>query len=106
MKASDMLDKIPSFLKNKYLLTGLAFFIWLAFFDRNNLVSQFRTFNVLKDLKTEKKFYIDQAITDSAALHDLNTDTASMERYAREKYMMKRDSEDIYIIVRAKKEPR
>jgi cell division protein DivIC len=104
MKASDMLSKIPSFLKNKYLLTGLAFIIWLAFFDRNNLLSQFKTHKVLNDLNTEKNFYIDQANTDSAALHDLTTDTASMERYAREKYMMKKDSEDIYIIVREKKE--
>ena len=105
MKASELLDKIPSFLKNKYLLTGLAFVIWLAFFDHNNLVSQFRTHSVLNDLKAEKKFYIDEAQSDSAALHDLTTDTASMERYAREKYMMKRDSEDIYIIVREKKKP-
>jgi hypothetical protein len=105
MKASGLLNKIPSFLKNKYLLTGLAFIVWLAFFDRNNLVSQYRSHKVLNDLKTEKKFYIDEAQKDSAALHDLNTDTASMERYAREKYMMKRDSEDIYIVVREKKEP-
>jgi len=101
-----MLSKIPPFLKNKYLLTGLAFIVWLAFFDRNNLVSQFRTHKVLDDLKTEKNFYIDQAKIDSVALHDLTTDTASMERYAREKYMMKKDSEDIYIIVREKKLPK
>jgi len=106
MKTSDILSKIPPILKNKYLLTGLAFIIWLAFFDRNNLVSQFRTHKVLNDLKTEKKFYIDQAQKDSVALHDLTTDTASMERYAREKYMMKKDSEDIYIIVREKREPK
>ena len=104
MKASKLLSKIPSFLKNKYLLTGVAFIIWLAFFDRNNLVSQFRSHKLLNDLKTERKFYIDEAQKDSASLHDLSTDTASMERYAREKYMMKKDSEDIYIIVREKKE--
>lgn len=101
-----MLSKIPSFLKNKYLLTGLAFFVWLAFFDRNNLVSQFRAHKVLNDLKTEKKFYTDQTLIDSTALHDLTTDTASMERYAREKYMMKKDNEDIYIIVKQEKEPK
>lgn len=100
------MGKIPSFLKNKYLLAGLAFLVWLVFFDRNNLVSQFRSHKVLDDLKTEKKFYIDQAQKDSSALHDLTTDTASMERYAREKYMMKKDNEDIYIIVREKKEPK
>lgn len=106
MKASDLLSKIPSFLKNKYFLTGVAFIVWLAFFDRNNLVSQFKSHKVLNDLKRERKFYIDETEKDSAFLHDLSTDTSSMERYAREKYMMKRDSEDIYIVVRKKSEPK
>ena len=101
-----MLSKIPPLLKNKYLLTGLAFIVWLAFFDRNNLVSQLRSHKVLKGLQMEKKFFIDESRKDSAALHDLTSDTASMERYAREKYMMKKDNEDIFIIVREKKEPK
>jgi hypothetical protein len=99
-----MWNKIPAIFKNKYLITGLAFIVWLAFFDRNNLVSQFRSHKVLNNLRTEKKFYIDQTAIDSAALHDLSTDTASMERYARENYMMKKDNEDIFIIVKEKKE--
>lgn len=99
-----MWNKIPPIFKNKYLLTGLAFVVWLAFFDRNNLVSQFRAHKVLNNLLTEKKFFIDQTAKDSIALHDLSTDTASMERYARETYMMKKDNEDIFIVVKEKKE--
>jgi len=99
-----MWNKIPAIFKNKYLLTGLAFVVWLAFFDRNNLVSQYRAHKVLNNLRTEKKFYIDQTEKDSIALHDLTTDTASMERYARETYMMKKDNEDIYVVVKEKKE--
>jgi hypothetical protein len=99
-----MWNKIPPIFKNKYLLTGLAFVVWLAFFDRNNLVSQFRTHTVLNNLITEKEFFIDQTAKDSMALHDLTTDTASMERYARETYMMKKDNEDIFIVVKEKKE--
>jgi cell division protein DivIC len=99
-----MWNKIPPILKNKYLLTGLAFVVWLAFFDRNNLVSQYRSHKVLNNLRTEKKFYIDETAKDSIALHDLTTDTASMERYARENYLMKKDNEDIFIIVKEKKE--
>jgi hypothetical protein len=99
-----MWNKIPPIFKNKYLLTGLAFVVWLAFFDRNNLVSQFRTHKVLNNLLIEKKFFIDQTAEDSIALHELTTDTASMERYARETYMMKKDNEDIFIVVKEKKE--
>jgi hypothetical protein len=99
-----MWNKIPPIFKNKYLLTGLAFVVWLAFFDRNNLVSQFRSHKVLSNLLTEKKFFIDQTAKDSMALHNLTTDTASMERYARETYMMKKDNEDIFIVVKEKKE--
>jgi cell division protein DivIC len=99
-----MWNKIPPIFKNKYLLTGLAFLVWLAFFDRNNLVSQFRTHKVLNNLLTEKKFFIDQTLKDSVALHELTTDTASMERYARETYMMKKDNEDIFLVVKETKE--
>lgn len=93
-------DKIPSFLKNKYFLTGLVFLIWLVFFDRNNLISQFEMRKQLKGLKNEAKFYKDQYLKDSAELYLLEHDSVELERLGREKYMMKRDSEDIFLIVR------
>lgn len=94
------LDKIPSFLKNKYLLTGVAFLVLMIFIDRNNLISQYRMWKELKGLRNELQFYKDQTRLDSIELSRLLGDSLELEKLGREKYLMKRDSEDVYIIVR------
>jgi cell division protein DivIC len=93
-------DKIPPILKNKYLLTGAAFLILMLFLDRNNLISQYKMRKELNGLKKELQFFRDQAEKDSIELSRLMGDSLELEKLGREKYMMKRDSEDIYIIVR------
>jgi hypothetical protein len=93
-------DKIPPFLKNKYLLTGAAFLILMLFLDRNNLISQYKMRRELSGLRKELQFFRDQAEKDSIELSRLLGDSLELEKLGREKYLMKRDSEDIYIIVR------
>jgi hypothetical protein len=95
-----LLDKIPPILKNKYLLTSVVFLILMLFLDRNNLISQYKMKKELSGLKKELQFYRDQAAKDSAELSRLLGDSLELEKLGREKYLMKRDSEDIYIIVR------
>jgi cell division protein DivIC len=94
------IDKIPPILKNKYLITGVAFLLLMLFLDRNNLVSQYKMRKELNGLRKELQFYRDQAQKDSIELSRLIGDSLELEKLGREKYMMKRDSEDIYIIVR------
>jgi len=96
----DFINRIPSILKNKYLLTGVAFLLLMLFLDRNNLVSQYKMRKELNGLRKELQFYRDQARMDSIELSRLLGDSLELEKLGREKYMMKRDSEDIYIIVR------
>jgi len=96
-------EKITSFLKNKYKIALAAFFIWILFFDSNNLISQFRLIFNLNDLHKQKAFYLDEIKKDSTALYVLRNDTASLEKFAREKYLMKKDNEDIFLIVEDKK---
>jgi len=94
------IDRIPPFLKNRYLLTGVAFLLLILFFDRNNLISQYQMRRELSGLRKELQFYRDQATKDSIELSRLMGDSLELEKLGREKYLMKRDSEDIYIIVR------
>jgi len=94
-----MFTKIPSFLKNKYVIAILVFIVWMMFFDRNNFINQFRLVSTLKGLNKQKQYYLKEINNDSIALHRLKTDTDSLEKFAREKYLMKRDNEDIYLIV-------
>ncbi len=93
-------DKIPSILKNKYLLTGLVFLVIMLFLDKNNILQQRKLQKELQGLKEEQKFYREQYLKDSATLHELRNDSLKLEKLGREKYMMKKDSEDVFLIVR------
>ena len=90
---------IPPSLKNRYVLALIIFGIWMLFFDRNSMINQYRLVSTLNDLKTEKEYYQTEILSDSAALVKLQNSDEELERYAREKYLMKRDNEDIYLII-------
>ena len=90
--------KPKSILTNKYLITGIAFAIWMLFFDRNDIKLQLKRIYELKKLQESEKV-MDKQITDSKLeLNLLKTDPETLEKYAREKYMMKKDNEDLFII--------
>lgn len=93
-----MFKKIPSFLKNKYFLVFVAALVWFVFFDQNNLIQQYRLTKEIKKLETEKAYYIEEIKRDSLQMEKFKNDPAELERYAREKYLMKKENEDIYII--------
>lgn len=100
MKAlPQILKRILPALKNKYVLTFLIFLIWLIFFDQNNLVDRVRQMNRHEELQEEKKFYQQKIKKDSVKLHQLKTNEENLEEFAREEYYMKKENEDIYIIV-------
>ncbi|MFW6019180.1 MAG: FtsB family cell division protein [Bacteroidales bacterium] len=91
--------KIPSYFRNKYFITIMVFVIWMMFFDQNNIISQWRLNNKVNDLKEEKVYYKKEIKKDRKAARELQTNKKTLERYAREKYLMKRDDEDIFLII-------
>ncbi|HEY4286171.1 MAG TPA: septum formation initiator family protein [Puia sp.] len=94
-----ILAHIPSFLKNKYLLTGIGFTVWILFFDNRDLItSHFREKGELLKLQESKKYYEQQITATKQELEQLKTNPALLEKYAREKYFMKRDNEDLFLI--------
>jgi cell division protein DivIC len=94
-----MLKKILNILLNKYLITTVAFVVWLIFFDSNNMIMQQELKAKLNELNQEKKFYLDEIRRDSILTRQLLTDTAALEKFAREKYLMKKDGEDIFLVI-------
>ncbi|HAP00524.1 MAG TPA: septum formation initiator [Bacteroidetes bacterium] len=94
---------IPWFLKNRYMLCGSVFLIWMFFFDRNNAIEQFKLYRHLRDLKGKKEFYSQQLKEVKEEKTDLFTSEKSLEKYAREHYMMKKPNEDLFVIVPAEK---
>lgn len=94
-----MPPRIPSFLKNKYLIALLVVFVWIAFFDKNNLLYQYRLRKQLNELERDKDYYTEKIINDSTATRELRDNPEALERFAREKYFLKKTGEDIFIIV-------
>jgi len=92
------LTYIPSWLKNKYFLAGSFFIAWMLFFDRNDIFTQFERFRHSKELqKTEVR--ASRQIVETRKEDDmLRTNAQTIEKYAREKYMMKKDNEDLFIV--------
>ena len=92
------LNRIPAWLKNKYLLCGLGFVVWMLFFDPRDIYSQLQHTRELKELKVSKSFYQKEIAKESSELEQLKSNPAVLEKYAREKYLMKRENEDLFIV--------
>ena len=93
------IEKIPPFLRNKYLLTIIIFILWLLLLDSNNLISTHKEMKNLKKLKSEREYYIRRIEEDKRKLYELKTDDRNLEKFAREQYRMKKPDEDLYIIL-------
>lgn len=95
-----LLDRIPPFFKNFYFLSTLFFIVWLAFIDSNDLFMQGSLSTKKNELVKAKEFYQDRILqvkNDQAAL---NNNPDLLEKMAREKYLMKKENEDLFIVVK------
>ena len=89
---------IPSFLKNKFFLSTAFFAIWILFFDKNDLFTQMARGNELTSLKKSKEYYSEQIAQERKISEELQSNPATIEKYAREKYLMKWENEDLFIV--------
>lgn len=93
-----LLQRIPSFLRNKYLLATAAFVVWMLFFDRDDVFTQMERRKDLREIQASKSYYQKQIAENQKISKELQFNASAVEKYAREKYLMKRDNEDLYII--------
>lgn len=92
------LSHIPNWLKSKYLITSVFFVTWMFFFDPKDISSDFERREKLNELQNSEK-HLNMLITESHQELDLLRNNAqSIEKYAREKYMMKKNNEDLFIL--------
>jgi cell division protein FtsB len=87
---------------NRYVITFLGFIVWLSFFDRNDFITTSSYRSQLNKLKTEKAFYEKEIERNKEHLLELRTNRENLEKFAREKYFMKRDNEEVFVILAAK----
>lgn len=91
--------KIPKIFKNYYFLFGTFFLIWMFLVDSNDFVSQIKVTQKLNGLKAQKEFYIEKKVEVLKDKEELSTNKKLLEKFAREKYLMKSPSEDLYVVV-------
>ena len=93
-----LLRHIPSFAKNKYFITFAAFCVIVLFLDRNDFFTQYERRKELHQLQQSKQFYTAEIASQQKELEALRTNPATVEKYAREKYLMKRDNEELFLV--------
>ena len=96
-KPFNNLKKVLSPFKNIFLLVTIIFIIWMLFFDANSWLMHKELNKEIDALNTKKEFYEREINTDEKEIKVLQTDDG-IEKYAREKYNMKKENEDIYIV--------
>jgi cell division protein FtsB len=94
-----MLKTLPAFTKNFYFLFGIMFLFWMFFLDSNDFVAQYKLRKKLVDIEGEKEYYLDKIKEVEKDRQELLSNQDLLEKFAREKYLMKKKSEDLYIIV-------
>ena len=82
---------------NIYVLLLTAFLIWMFFFDTNSLLIQSELQDQIKVLEAEKTFLEGAIKKDRALLNELSSKEA-LEKFARERYLLKKKNEDVFII--------
>ena len=100
MPEYESIENVLPWLKNRYVLTLLVFGVWMTFFDSHDLITQYRYRVRLSELEENKRFYEEQIVQVKKDREELMTDTEKLEKFAREKYKMKKDDEDLYIVIR------
>ncbi len=93
-------ENLPKWLKNKYTYVTLGFIVYLFFFDQHNLISQYKLRAELYELQQSQQWYLEQIDQTRSDLDELLTNDEKLEKFAREKYLMKKDNEEIFVIVR------
>ena len=98
------MKRLFNLFRNKYFLFSLAFIVYMIFFDKNDLFSQYQYYQQVSKLKQERDFYLKETAKVNKDLDELTADPKKLEKFAREHYLMKKANEDVFVIQQAKKE--
>ena len=86
--------------RNFYILSFGIFFFWMIFIDSNNVIYQIELIKKLGDLKDQKEFYIERKKKIESERLELMSNPELLEKFAREKYLMKKKTEDLYVVIK------
>lgn len=86
-------------MKSFYFLFGAFFVVWMLFVDSNDFTTQVKLHSKLNSLEKQKEYYLEKKVEVLKNREELTTNQELLEKFAREKYLMKKSSEDLYVVV-------
>lgn len=89
-------------IRNKYLLATLFFLVWMVFFDPKDWSLIYDRMKKLDELQNSEKQLIQQISETRTELYMLKSSAENLEKFAREKYLMKKDNEEVFIVKTSK----
>ena len=92
-------QKTKELFKNFYFLFFFSFILWMTIIDTNGFINRYRLSKKLSDLNTEKSFYQEEIEKISDEKKQFENNEELLEKFAREEYLMKKESEDIFYII-------
>jgi len=93
------MKKLLRIFSNRYFIVAAIMIVWISFFDRYNLVRRlFRDGREYSELKSEKDYYLKKIAEVKKNKEELFSNDAKLEKFAREKYYMKKDGEDVFVV--------
>ncbi len=95
------MNKIATVVKlfrNKYVIAVSAFALWILFFDRNDLFTQWDRKSELEKLEASKEYYETEIASIRKELSDLQNNPAVLEKFARENFYLKKPNEEVFIV--------
>lgn len=90
--------RLRKILLNKYLIVFVAVAVFVTFFDEHSLIHRWQTHQKINQMEKELKYYQDEIKTTKQKKNELQSSKENLEKFAREHYYMKKETEDIFII--------
>ena len=93
------MNKLLQVAKNKYFIVTAFFLIWIGFFDQNDWVSRKGIDKEIEKLEDDKAFFTTEVVELQKEEKRLKENQEALEKYARENFYMKKEGEDVFVIV-------
>ena len=103
-RITDLLAQLPAPLRSFYTISTVLFLVWMFFFDSNDFIRQWQMRTKLSELEHEKDFYEQKIVEVQKDRQELMSNPELLEKFAREKYLMRKPTETVYIVVDQPKE--
>jgi cell division protein FtsB len=98
-----LIATLPAWIKNKYLLAGALFLSWMFFFSDKDILSVLEKRKKLNELINSEIRLSENINSAKLEQRQLQTDVETIEQYARERYLMKKENEDLFVVKKSVK---